>query len=112
MAELTPSDVHNVAFRKSPLGKRGYDEEDVDAFLDRVERTLAQMGAEIASLHAQTGGAASSFPAQRMGDTEAGQGAVLAELDQIKLRLARIEAALTGGRNQSIRTDPALGGLP
>jgi DivIVA domain-containing protein len=24
---LTPADVHNVAFKKPPIGKRGYDEE-------------------------------------------------------------------------------------
>ncbi|PZS34923.1 MAG: hypothetical protein DLM59_03835, partial [Pseudonocardiales bacterium] len=23
---LTPADVHNVAFKKPPIGKRGYDE--------------------------------------------------------------------------------------
>ncbi|HLV58175.1 MAG TPA: DivIVA domain-containing protein [Natronosporangium sp.] len=40
---LTPADVHNVAFKKPPIGKRGYDEEDVDAFLDEVERELARL---------------------------------------------------------------------
>ena len=39
---LTPADVHNVAFKKPPIGKRGYDEEEVDAFLDEVERELAR----------------------------------------------------------------------
>ena len=32
---LTPADVHNVAFSKPPIGKRGYNEDEVDAFLDR-----------------------------------------------------------------------------
>ena len=40
---LTPADVHNVAFKKPPIGKRGYDEEEVDAFLDEVERELARL---------------------------------------------------------------------
>ena len=31
---LTPADVHNVAFKKPSIGKRGYDEDEVDAFLD------------------------------------------------------------------------------
>jgi DivIVA domain-containing protein len=26
-----------VAFRKPPIGKRGYDEDEVDAFVDRLE---------------------------------------------------------------------------
>lgn len=37
---LTPADVREVIFDKAPLGKRGYDEKQVDAFLDRVEATL------------------------------------------------------------------------
>ena len=37
---LTPEQVHNVAFSKPPLFKRGYSEDEVDAFLDRVESTL------------------------------------------------------------------------
>ena len=40
MAVMTPDDVHNVAFTKPPIGHRGYDEEEVDALLDRVESTL------------------------------------------------------------------------
>ncbi|MGH3431070.1 MAG: DivIVA domain-containing protein, partial [Mycobacteriales bacterium] len=40
---LTPADVHNVVFKKPPIGKRGYDEDDVDAFLDEVERELARL---------------------------------------------------------------------
>jgi DivIVA domain-containing protein len=38
---LTPAEVRSVTFDKAPLGKRGYDEKQVDAFLDRVEATLA-----------------------------------------------------------------------
>ncbi len=37
---LTPADVHNVAFSKPPIGKRGYNEDEVDAFLDLVENEL------------------------------------------------------------------------
>ena len=37
---LTPADVHNVAFSKPPIGKRGYNEDEVDAFLDRIVATL------------------------------------------------------------------------
>ncbi|HEY6421984.1 MAG TPA: DivIVA domain-containing protein [Pseudonocardiaceae bacterium] len=40
---LTPADVHNVAFSKPPLGKRGYHEDEVDAFLDLVEAELARL---------------------------------------------------------------------
>ena len=40
---LTPADVHNVAFSKPPIGKRGYNVEVVDAFLDLVEGELARL---------------------------------------------------------------------
>src|SRR3954453_17005701 len=40
---LTPADVHNVAFKKPSLGKRGYDEDEVDAFLDLVEAELSRL---------------------------------------------------------------------
>ncbi|MGH3527968.1 MAG: DivIVA-like cell division protein Wag31 [Pseudonocardiaceae bacterium] len=40
---LTPADVHNVAFSKPPIGKRGYHEDEVDAFLDLVEAELARL---------------------------------------------------------------------
>src|SRR6266508_4542063 len=38
---LTPADVRAVVFDKAPLGKRGYDEDQVDAFLDRIEAAMA-----------------------------------------------------------------------
>jgi DivIVA domain-containing protein len=40
---LMPADVHNIAFSKPPIGKRGYHEDEVDAFLDRVEAELARL---------------------------------------------------------------------
>ncbi|MCA1682346.1 MAG: DivIVA domain-containing protein, partial [Actinobacteria bacterium] len=40
---LTPADVHNVAFSKPPIGKRGYSEDEVDAFLDLIEAEMARL---------------------------------------------------------------------
>ena len=40
---LTPADIHNVAFKKPPMGKRGYGEEEVDAFLDEVEQEMIRL---------------------------------------------------------------------
>lgn len=37
---LTPEQVRSVAFAKPPIGQRGYNEDEVDAFLDRVEAAL------------------------------------------------------------------------
>lgn len=38
--ELTAADVHVVAFAKPPIGRRGYNEDEVDEFLERIERRL------------------------------------------------------------------------
>ena len=73
---LTPADVHNVVFKKPPIGKRGYDEDDVDAFLDEVERELARLIEENNDLKAQVdrgrpGGAApAAAPPVAGGDTD------------------------------------------
>ena len=50
---LTPADVHNVAFSKPPLGKRGYHEDEVDAFLDLVGVELARLIQENTDLRDQ-----------------------------------------------------------
>jgi DivIVA domain-containing protein len=39
---LTAEQVHNVAFGKPPIGQRGYNEDQVDAFLDVVEAALRE----------------------------------------------------------------------
>ncbi|MEU7475532.1 DivIVA domain-containing protein [Lentzea sp. NPDC042327] len=38
--KLTAKDIRNVAFHRPPRGRRGYQESQVDAFLDRIEATL------------------------------------------------------------------------
>src|SRR6202022_1935905 len=58
---LTPADVHNVAFSKPPIGKRGYNEDEVDAFLDLEETELTRLIEENSDL--------------RQGVHRAGQGA-------------------------------------
>ncbi|WDZ83719.1 DivIVA domain-containing protein [Micromonospora cathayae] len=70
---LTPADIHNVAFKKPSIGKRGYDEEEVDAFLDEVEREIERLAEENTALRAQVelgagpgdGGAATRLPQLR-----------------------------------------------
>jgi DivIVA domain-containing protein len=65
---LTPADVHNVAFKKPSIGKRGYDEDEVDAFLDVVEAELARLIEENNDLTSrlssyEAGGAPAARPA-------------------------------------------------
>jgi DivIVA domain-containing protein len=37
---LTPADIHNMDFRKSPRGRRGYDMEEVDVLLDSISHEM------------------------------------------------------------------------
>lgn len=59
---LTPADVHNVAFKKPSIGKRGYDEDEVDAFLDLVEAELSRLIEENNELTERA--AAGGFPVE------------------------------------------------
>ncbi|HXV91822.1 MAG TPA: DivIVA domain-containing protein [Pseudonocardia sp.] len=63
---LTPADVHNVAFSKPPIGKRGYNEDEVDAFLDLVEAELARLIEENEDLRDQV-----AQLEQRLGNAQA-----------------------------------------
>src|SRR3954467_10977210 len=84
---LTPPDVHNVAFKKPPIGKRGYDEEEVDAFLDEVERELARLIEENNELRAQVErGGRGGAPAVSGADPR-----LAAELNDIKAQLDRVQ---------------------
>jgi DivIVA domain-containing protein len=88
---LTPADVHNVAFKKPPIGKRGYDEEEVDAFLDEVERELARLIEENNELRAG-GRVPSAAPAGDM--RHSGEFADLkTQLDRIQREKAAAEQA-------------------
>src|SRR3954452_7169800 len=99
---LTPAEVHNVAFKKPPIGKRGYDEEEVDAFLDIVEVELSRLIEENNDLRARIG---SGQPAAA-GGGGGGGGAAPAELaaareenGRMQNRIAELERALNQGKN-------------
>jgi DivIVA domain-containing protein len=52
---LTPADVHNVAFSRPRIGKRGYSELEVDLFIDLVEQELTRHITEDARLRKRNG---------------------------------------------------------
>jgi DivIVA domain-containing protein len=94
---LTPADVHNVAFKKPPIGKRGYDEEEVDAFLDEVERELARLIEENNELRAaaERGGGRPAGPVGAAGDPRLAQenAELKAQLDRLNRDKAAAEQA-------------------
>jgi DivIVA domain-containing protein len=60
---LTPQDVHSKVFGPTRF-RRGYDEAEVDAFLDEVEAELNRLHREIDSLRSQVGSTASGDVAE------------------------------------------------
>ena len=67
---LTPDDVHNVAFSKPPIGQRGYNEDQVDAFLERVEAALRNPTGSAVTAEEVRGMAFSKPPSGRRGYNE------------------------------------------
>ena len=99
---LTPAEVHNVAFKKPPIGKRGYDEEEVDAFLDIVEVELARLIEENNDLRARVGsggGAPAPAPAAVNGADPAELAAAREENGRLQGRIAELEKTLNAGKN-------------
>jgi DivIVA domain-containing protein len=91
---LTPAEVHNVVFKKPPIGKRGYDEEEVDAFLDIIEVELARLIEENKELrdHGEKGGSATPDGVVAQGGDALA--AVRDESRKLAARVSELEAAL------------------
>jgi DivIVA domain-containing protein len=103
---LTPAEVHNVAFKKPPIGKRGYDEEEVDAFLDIVEVELSRLIEENNDLRARANGGAPPPPQQAApvddGRFEAVQNELNAareENQRMHAHIGELERALSAGHD-------------
>lgn len=73
---LTPADVHNVAFSKPPIGKRGYNEDEVDAFLDLVEGELTRLIEENSDLRQRVNELDQELAAARAGGPVQATGAI------------------------------------
>jgi DivIVA domain-containing protein len=104
---LTPADVHNVAFKKPPIGKRGYDEDEVDAFLDEVERELVRLVEDNNELRAQMergGGHASGASPVVGGAPEhlvQENNDLRAELDRMQHQLGQAEQAVHQAQSEA-----------
>ena len=112
---LTPADIHNVAFKKPPIGKRGYDEEEVDAFLDEVEQELIRLLEENNVLRDQTqragGGATAAASTMVLNNEFADLAAQLERLQEARARAEQnarsVQAQLERARSEAQST-PAL----
>lgn len=100
---LTPADIHNVEFRDPRPGERGYDREQVDAFLGVAERAFTRLNGQNRALRERL----RQCPAQ----TEVAE--LAAELDRLRAEQARAEQrarALTDELARARETQrPAVG---
>lgn len=81
---LTPEQVRGIAFGTPPMGKRGYNEDEVDAFLDAIAAALADPGRRIVTAEQVRTVAFSKPPIGRRGYDE----------DDVDDFLARVEEQL------------------
>jgi DivIVA domain-containing protein len=59
---LMPADVHNIVFKNPANGRRGYDEDQVDGFLDVVEAELTRLIEQNDDLRCSRGDAVADEP--------------------------------------------------
>jgi DivIVA domain-containing protein len=96
---LTPAEVHNVAFKKPPIGKRGYDEEEVDAFLDVVEVELSRLIEENNDLRARASGGGAPVDDGRLAATTAELNSAREENQRMQSQIGELERALSQGND-------------
>ena len=98
---LTPAEVHNVAFKKPPIGKRGYDEEEVDAFLDIVEVELSRLIEENNDLRSRLS-SGQPAPTQQVAAAGADPAELAAARDEngrLQSRITELERTISQSKN-------------
>lgn len=105
---LTPAEVHNVAFKKPSIGKRGYDEEEVDAFLDIVEVELSRLLEDNQDLRARLSSGqplpAEDVPAPDTSALDEAQAELAAARDdngRLHNQIAELQHALSGSSDSA-----------
>ncbi len=87
---LSAADVHGVVFTRAGFGRRGYEESEVDYFLDRVQVELRRMNAEKADLRDEVS------RAKRQVETagvQTGAAAAVPDREEASLQAVRILSA-------------------
>jgi DivIVA domain-containing protein len=106
---LTPVQVRDVAFSKPPIGRRGYNEDEVDAFLDYVEAALRDPRGRALTPEQVRGTAFSKPPIGKLGYNEA---EVDAFLDLVEQHVKSQLGASPPPRPAGLPPPPPTGRLP
>jgi DivIVA domain-containing protein len=88
---VSPADVHNIAFTRPPIGKRGYHEQEVDDFLDIVEQELARLIEYNEQLKAGSGADPAAVAAATDQAVSEERTRMQTELDAVRQRYAELE---------------------
>lgn len=111
---LTPADVHAMTFATVRFGQRGYDLEEVDAFLDIVQKDLALLYEQVERGRATGGDRSASFAeepsppdapndlAERLARTELALMEARADADMLRSRLAPSDETRIIGRHSTM----------
>jgi DivIVA domain-containing protein len=89
---LTAADIKRMAFGRPPIGKRGYNEDEVDAFLDLVEERLLNPSSD--SLTAADVQNILAFSKPPIGKRGYNEDEVDAFLDLVESEISRLDGTL------------------
>ena len=110
---LTPADIHNTEFTKASLGRRGYDENDVDTLLDEATGEMIRLLEENDALRTRLDAGEVDDPAGRRRAAQAELSAAIAALDRARRACDRAEWGARQVRQQlddALRTAAATAG--
>jgi DivIVA domain-containing protein len=111
---LTPTDIQEKVFRSQP-GLHGYNEREVDEFLDRITEELARVHAENQRLREQlatSGGGAAPAPAASAGDAPQIGGKYIAREKEFLRSLATLIQDHAEAVREDVRRATALAPAP
>jgi DivIVA domain-containing protein len=106
---VTPADVHNIAFTRPPIGKRGYHEQEVDDFLDIVEQELSRLIEDNEQLKANNGADPAAIAAATEKAVTEERSRLKSELEALSQRYSELEQSHSELQRQHYELQQAQG---
>jgi DivIVA domain-containing protein len=104
---LTPEEIHSKTFRETSL-KKGYDQIEVDDFLDAIELTVAEMAREIEDLRSATRGEIPSSVTAKLDELTAENEGLSSSLNQAHAEIESLRAQHSDLAAASTQGDSAV----